>query len=289
MSGAAGLALLSGPAGFVDTGHGVVAYRKVGQGEPLLLIHGYPLTGMTWRHMLPALADYFTCYVLDLPGAGESRWNSRTDLGFSSQVAGLKAFADHLKLGAYALLANDTGGTIARQLAIIDAARVTKLVAIGTEIPNHRPPYIRMQQRMSYLPGAGLMFRWQFQQDHFLASPQAFGGCFSDVSLIKGDFHKFFVQPVIESRLAREGQIRRLQGIEWALVDSLAIGHGKIEAPVLLIWGADDPVFPLAEARAMVPQFRHCRGLTVIEGAKLFVHEEKYQQVAAAALDFLLH
>ena len=289
MTGAQGLPTYSGPAQFIDTGHGTIAYRKIGAGSPLLLIHGYPLTGHTWRKMLPALAAHFTCYVLDMPGAGKSLWSKRTNLGFAAQTAGLKMFADKLNLASYAVLANDTGGTIARQLAIIDAGRVTKLVAIGTEIPNHRPPYIRMQQRMSHLPGASMMFRRRFMQDKFLLSAQAFGGCFSDPALIKGEFHHFFIAPVIESRRVREGQIRRLQGIEWPLVDGLAQGHGKIDAAVLLIWGEDDPVFPLPEARKMVPQFRNCRGLKIIQSAKLFVHEERPDEVSQATLDFLLN
>lgn len=288
MSAGNGMALLSGPPSFVDTGHGVVAYRKTGQGDPLLLIHGYPLTGMTWRGMLPALAEHFTCYVLDLPGAGESRWTRRTDLGFAAQVGGLKIFADRLGLTSYALLGNDTGGTLARQLAVVDSARVSKLVVIGTEIPNHRPPFIQRQQLLSHLPGAGMIFRKQFQRTSFLQSPQAFGGCFSNLDLITGEFHALFVAPVIASSQVREGQIRRLQGIEWKLVDSLAAGHGKITAPVLLIWGEDDTVFPLADARAMVPQFKDCRGLTVIPHAKVFVHEERPDEVAAASLGFFL-
>jgi pimeloyl-ACP methyl ester carboxylesterase len=56
--------------------------------------------------------------------------------------------------------------------------------------------------------------------------------------------------------------------------------------PVLLIWGADDPTFPVALARAMVGQFPNAR-IAEIPGAKLLVHEEKPAEVARLALEFL--
>jgi len=56
--------------------------------------------------------------------------------------------------------------------------------------------------------------------------------------------------------------------------------------PVQLLWGADDPTFPVALARAMVSQLPNAR-MTEIPGAKLLVHEEKPAEVAEAALAFL--
>ncbi len=263
-----------------------IAYRQVGSGGPLVLVHGWPLTGMTFRHVVPALAAHFTCYVLDLPGAGESCWNERTDFGMKAQAEAIKAFVDALALPAYAVLAHDTGATIARALAIVDR-RITKLVAIGTEIPNHRPPFIPMFQRLSYLPGSDAIFKLNMQSDRFLFSPRGFGGCFVDRSLIKGEFHDLFIAPVIASPAKRSGQRFRLRGIDWKLVDSLARGHAQIQAPVLLIWGEDDPVFPLARAKEMVPQFKDCRGVAVIPKAKLFVQEEFPDDVTRLSLEFL--
>jgi pimeloyl-ACP methyl ester carboxylesterase len=57
---------------------------------------------------------------------------------------------------------------------------------------------------------------------------------------------------------------------------------------VLLVWGEDDPTFPIARARAMAGQFRDCRGLVAVPRARLLLHEERPEAVAAAALPFLL-
>jgi pimeloyl-ACP methyl ester carboxylesterase len=243
---------------------------------------------MTFRKIIPELAKHFTCYVVDLPGAGESRWSDKTDFSFNGQAASMKAFVDKLGLKSYAILAHDTGATIARLLSIIDQGRVTKLVAIGTEIPNHRPPYVQMFQKLSYIPGYMLLSQKNFKSREFLRSARGFGGVFYDLELIDGEFHRLFIEPLIESRRRLIGQRHFLRGIDWKAVDSLAEGHRQIKAPVLLIWGEDDPTFPVEMAKKMIPQFRDCRGLKVIPKAKLFVHEERPEEVMRACVDFLV-
>ena len=63
--------------------------------------------------------------------------------------------------------------------------------------------------------------------------------------------------------------------------------HSRITAPVALLWGADDPWFPLGKVRPMVTQFRKPAELHEIAGGKLFVHEEKPHEWARLAYAFL--
>jgi haloalkane dehalogenase len=57
--------------------------------------------------------------------------------------------------------------------------------------------------------------------------------------------------------------------------------------PVQLIWGEDDPFFPLAGARRMLAQFAGGARLEVIPRAKLFAHEDHPAEFAALARPFL--
>jgi pimeloyl-ACP methyl ester carboxylesterase len=274
------------PPSFVRLEGCEMAYRRVGRGEPLLLVHGYPLSGLTFRGQVPTLAEHFTCYLPDLPGAGETRWSDATDFSFEGQARALRGFADALGLRAYAVLAHDTGATIARRLAILDAARVTRLVLIGTEIPGHRPPWIPFFQRVAS-PKRTFLSRYLLSQRWFRRSSAGFGGCFADPSWIDGEFFRLFLAPLIASKPRASGQTRYLLGIDWRMVDGFETEHAKITAPTLLIWGEDDPVFPVARARPMADQLANCHGFVTVPGAKLFVHEEKPETVARIALDFL--
>ena len=271
----------------IDAGTARVAVQTQGSGPSLLLIHGWPLSGQTFRKIAPDLARHFTCHLIDLPGAGETQWREEHDFKFAGQALAVQRVARALKLDSYAVLAHDTGATIARQLALIEGPRVTRLVLLNTEIPGHRPPWIRLFQASSRLPLSRLAFRAMLGSRAFLRSSMGFGGSFHDLSLIDGDFHAAFIQPLLKSPARLEGQIRYLQGIDWALVDSLAERHRQIEAPVLFIWGEDDHTFPIDRARQMVGQLPHCAGLIPIAASKLLLHEEQPAQVSREAIRFL--
>src|SRR3989442_1434932 len=63
----------------------MIAYRRFGKGDPLLLLHGWPLSSMTFRKLVPLLQDQFDCYVPDLPGCGQSEWSSKTDFSIAGR------------------------------------------------------------------------------------------------------------------------------------------------------------------------------------------------------------
>jgi pimeloyl-ACP methyl ester carboxylesterase len=284
MHTAAGLAFRAAAVQHADVGTAEIAYRRFGAGPPLLLIHGWPLSGFTWRHCIDRLARERTCIVTDTPGAGDTRWHPDHAFEFRSQAEAYARFLDALGLGELDVIAQDTGATIARELALIVGPRVRRLVMIGTEIPGHRPPWIRTFQRAARLPGATASFRTLLRSRAFLRSSLGFGNCFANLELLAGEFHDAFVQPLIDTRERLVGQLRYLRGIDWRMVDSFATRHREIAARVSLVWGADDPTFPLERARPMVDQFARCDGLTAIAGAKLLVHEEKPDEVVDAAL-----
>ena len=105
--------------------------------------------------------------------------------------------------------------------------------------------------------------------------------------MLGGDFAEHIIRPLREVPARLDGQLRYLRGIDWQFVDGLATAHRSISNSVLLIWGAEDSIFPVERARSMVPQFAACRGLEVVPGAKLLVHEERPEAVAGHVLGAL--
>lgn len=276
------------PPAFADVGSAQIAWRSVGRGEPLLLVHGWPFSSWSFRRVLPRLAEHFTCFLPDTPGLGESVWRDDADFSFAAQAERLRAFAAAAGLARYSVLAFDTGATIARQLALIDPARVARLALLNTEIPGHRPPWIPLFQRSVGLPGSRASMRVLLRSRRLRRSGLGFGGCFFDRSRIDdADFLAGTVAPLLASDRRLAGAQRYLAGIDWGLVDGLAQRHAEIAAPVLFVWGEDDPTFPIGRARAMTAQLRDCRGLVAIPRARLLVHEERPDAVADAAVPFL--
>ena len=174
----------------------------------------------------------------------------------------------------------------ATECAKVCAQLAGQLVLIDIEIPNHRPLLVPQLQKVLAAPGSNLSFRLLLRSRAFVRSKYGFGGCVVDKSLLEGDFREHIIEPLIASARRMEGQILYARGIDWAQLDALAEGHGRIKAPVLLLWGDRDPFFPVEDARRMVPQFANCRGFVEIPGCKLLPHEEKPEVVSKHILDF---
>jgi haloalkane dehalogenase len=272
------------PAQTADIGSARIVYRRFGSGPALLLVHGFPLSGFTWRKVLPELAKRYTCYALDLPGMGETEWTDATDFSFPGQGRTLKAFVDRLGLARYHVIAQDTGGTFARYLALEDGARVASLALINTEMPHHRPPWIPLYQFLMRSAASPAALAVLLRSNLYCRSRAGFGGCFNDMSLIDGDFREHVIEPLIRSSKRRDGMRRYLLGAKWGPVDALAHEHARLAMPVRLIWGVDDPTFPIALAREMLRQLPRA-DLVEIPGARLLVHEEKPAEVVHAAVE----
>lgn len=271
----------------IDIDDASLAVRQFGSGPDLLLIHGFATSGFTWRYLLAELSKQFTCWVVDLPGFGDARWDAQTDFSFTAQADRLAGLLEALNISKCGLIAHDTGATIARLLALNVTNKVDSLCIINTEIPGHRPPWIQLYQRLAVLPGTALAFQFLLGLSAYRRSSMGFGGFFVDAGLLEGEFHRVHIQPLLDSRQKMQGMVNYLRGIEWEVVDAMAIRHADIQAATLAIWGAQDPTFPVHRAKSMIPQFRNPLQFTEISNAALLPHEEQPRQVLDAILPFL--
>lgn len=278
---------VSAVAGDTRVGAASVHWRKEGSGPPVVFLHGFPLSGRTWDAVVAHLRDRFTCYTLDLIGLGQSHSTAGEDYSSPGQARALQGTLSALGVAPYALVGNDTGGWVAREIALIDTPRVSYLILTNTEIPFHRPPWIPLYQVLAQVPGCGTAFRQLLRSPAFRRSPLAFGGCFYDVARVEGDFHHRFVEPLVSSKERMDGAMRFLRRMKFARLDQFKQLHGRLSMPALFIWGANDPTFPETRAREMVTQFPQVAGFHSIAKAKLFLYEEHPQEVARLIQGFV--
>lgn len=246
---------LAQPLQFAQVDRAQIAYRKFGDGPALLLLHGFPLSSLSYRHLVPHLARHFTCYDPDTPGLGASEWHSNFDFHFPSQALTIRQFVDTLGVRSYTVLGQDSGGTLARLLCLSDPERVERLILLNTEMPGHRPQLIPLYTALARIPGSTELLRPLTRWRPFLVSRATFGDVFADRKLLDDDFFRCVVEPLVMNRRRREGVRRYLLGFDWNVVDNFRITHRELSAPVHMIWGADDPFFPVDLAREMAEQF----------------------------------
>jgi pimeloyl-ACP methyl ester carboxylesterase len=282
----AAAAFRRGPDRHLDVGHSRLAYWRFGRGPDVVFIHGWPLHAATFRRLVPLLAEDFTLHLFDLPGTGKTEWDDDAPIDLASHATTARRAIEALHLSSYALLAHDSGGAIARMVAAGDE-RVSGIVMGNTDIPGHRPWLIRLLvllQSSALTRGSLLKLMRSRLVRH---SPLGFRGCFTDPTYVDGEFTELFLAPLFSSKRAAYGQLALLRTLDFGVLDRLVEAHAQIRAPVLCIWGPDDPFFPLAKARRMLSQFKSEATLVEIPGAKLFAHEDHPDAFAAFAKPFL--
>jgi haloalkane dehalogenase len=274
------------PDRLIDVGAGAVAYRRVGTGPDVLFVHGWPVSGATFRTLLPYLAPHVTCHVIDLLGSGGSRFTPDTPLSIANHVDSVRRVLDTLALDDVAAVGHDSGGLIARH-ALAGDPRLRALGLIDTEQPHRALLRLKLLLRAGRLPGLGAGLVWAMSRRQLLRCRLGLGGAFfADPSRIPDEFDEFFLRPLREHAVHRQAAVRNLRAFDMRYIRELPAVHARIRVPVRLVWGEQDALLPVAWAEEMVTTFPDA-GLSVVPGAGLFSHEERPEQVAQALLPLL--
>jgi haloacetate dehalogenase len=224
-----------------------------GSGPPVLLLHGYPQTHLTWRRAAPVLAEEFTVIAPDLPGYGASRavqdgvrWTKRR---VADALATLMTRLGHER---FAVVGHDRGARAGYRLALDRPQRVQGYASL-TVVPT-----LDMWARTDKAFAIGA-FHWFFLAQDFdlpermlSADPDAFID--HALSKMAGGLDKFEPEVLDAYRSAfRDPAVRhaicedyRAAAHEDAAHDAADRAAGrKLLCPVLVLWpasrGADAP------------------------------------------------
>ena len=107
-----------------------IYYRVAGAGAgpPLVLVHGYGVSGQMWNRSIPYLAQQRQVYIIDLPGHGRSKLSGAWRL---REIAPLLAqWIETMALPPVALVGHSMGGAIATQLVAHAPDLVERLVLV---------------------------------------------------------------------------------------------------------------------------------------------------------------
>jgi pimeloyl-ACP methyl ester carboxylesterase len=106
-------------------------------GEPVVLLHGWPQTGHEWRKLAPLLGARYRLVIPDLPGLGES---SRPPTYDKKSIAlDLREMCDKLGLERFHLVGHDWGGPTAFALACAAPDRVRTFALLDVTVPGIGP------------------------------------------------------------------------------------------------------------------------------------------------------
>jgi pimeloyl-ACP methyl ester carboxylesterase len=222
-------------------------YLEAGVGPPLLLVHGLASSAtQDWGRLIGPLGRRFHVFAPDLPGFGESERPPGADYSIPMQVEAVRGFMTAVGLGKARVAGLSMGGWIVCRLAGSHPDRVERLVVVDAAgMRPDGPP----------IPAEVLL-------------PQDEEGVRRLAAAVRHN------APVPPSFVARDILARRLRE-EWVVrraLLSMAAGRdwlngtlGRADMPVLVVWGKQDALIPVAYAGALAAEFPRAE-LKVLDG-----------------------
>jgi proline iminopeptidase len=135
--------------GYVQVANGKLFYRAVGQGRPIILLHGGPDFDQTY--LLPdmdRLSDAYRLIYYDQRGRGKSAGETQPDeVSIKTEIEDLEALRDYFQLDSVAVLGHSWGGILAMEYAIRHPNRVSHMILMNTAPASHQG-YMLLRQEI---------------------------------------------------------------------------------------------------------------------------------------------
>lgn len=224
-----------------------IAVRDYGKGDVVVLLHGFAGWSDTWDAVVTRLVTRNKRVIaIDMIGAGaSSRSTNPSEYTTDAQARMALSVLQQLGVDHATVIGHSYGGRVALQMALLDSARIDKIIALAPEaFAMDRPP----MAKLVIVPVIG------FALAFWSTAPSLIG-----IGLRSVSKRKEWVTRVEIDRYA--APIRVKGHLRAQITQSAAPKDGdmpvprhlsRITCPVYLIWGDGDPVFPATDGLKLV-------------------------------------
>ncbi|OUS13572.1 alpha/beta hydrolase [Rhodospirillales bacterium 47_12_T64] len=256
-----------------------VAWGVMGQGDPLVLIHGTPFSSQVWRRIAPLLASKWQVYFFDLIGYGQSEKHAGQDVSLAVQNQVLTALMHEWQLSQPAVLCHDFGGATALRAYYLNKLRYSKLTMIdpvalapwGSPFVQHvrsheaafanMPDYMHAALLRVYLQGAAYR---ELDEDTFGVYMEPW----------QGDTGK----PAFYRQIAQ---------MDEAYTDEISGCYKPMDCPVKILWGQKDKWLPISQGNQLAEKLTSGE-IIAVSGSGHLMQEDRPEAILAAMMDDLL-
>lgn len=259
-------------------------FEIAGEGNPVILLHGFGANRSTWSEVWPRLADNFKVYLIDLKGFGESDKPRDGRYDVLDHARNVLDLIENEDLTNVTLVGHSLGGGISLVLAVHDMQaghnRIASLVLVDSAAYSQKyPAFLRILQT----PVIG-----EILQNLVPVSAQVkatLKEAYYDDSKITEKRIANYVKP-LKSKNGRYAARTTARQLQSANVDLIATYYAQLNLSVLLIWGANDSIVPLSIGSRLNEELLNS-DLHVLDRTGHNAHEERGEEVTALILQFL--
>jgi len=255
-----------------------VCYGAIGDGPPLVLIHGTPFSSKVWRRIAPYLARRRRVFYFDLLGYGRSEMKAGQDVSLGVQNRVLGALLDHWGTDQPDIVAHDFGGATALRALILNNRRYRTLTLVDpVALAPWGSPFVRHVRR---------------HEEAFAQLPSYIHDAIVP-AYIAGAAHRPLSDEAMELYLepwrGAGGQAafyRQIAQMDQRYTDEIEGRYGEIDCPTQILWGEEDGWIPIERGRELASRIPDARFLAVPNSGHL-MQEDAPEAIVAALLEFL--
>lgn len=278
---------------FVETNNIRLHYVTQGEGELVILLHGFLEFWYSWRHQLPILARHFKVVAPDLRGYNDS---DKPQGGYDLDNLGrdIQGLIQALGYQKARIVGHGWGGSIAWSLTESVPQCVQSLALLSAPHPQRF-----LQEAASNIDQFGRSwYIWAAQVPNLpevmlrANLPEIVRGLFQQQSVRKGAFSTEDTE-IYEAALAKPGAIRAALSYYRQLLAPRNVGRvltsapASIARPTLILWGEDDTLFSHRLAKGMERLISGPCRLKLVDQCGHWINQEAPQTVNRELTQFL--
>jgi pimeloyl-ACP methyl ester carboxylesterase len=278
---------------FAEVKSGRIAWFEQGAGPPALFIHGVPLNGFHWRHIIDRVGQRRRCIAIDLMGLGYSEIAPTQDVSFTAQAQMIAEVLDALGIAQVDLVANDSGGAIAQIFAAHNPHRLTSLVLTNCDVHDGwPPPQVLPLMERSRNGTLAEVFRPMLERPDL--ARERFGRgesvplfrSYADPSILTDALIRLYLQPLLSSPQRIDAFQRYWLGFDNSHTTVIHGALKTLDVPTLIVWGLQDIFFDRKWAFWLKDTIPGARRVVEVDDARLFFAEDRPDALAAPLLAF---
>jgi abhydrolase domain-containing protein 6 len=257
----------------IQVGDHRVVYSEGGDGEPVVLVHGFGASADSWNRFAKPLTKRYHVIAPDLPGWGASTRVATASYGYPAQVERLHQFLSQLKLGRVHLVGHSMGGFISSAYA---ARYPDEVITLGLIAPHGMVEPQPSELAQSVAKGDNWLVASSHQEFDRLLN-----NIFAKRPYTPKSVLRYLANHTIRNSAKSSQIFEEMQTNDPLLADRLP----KIVAPTFIVWGDQDRVLHVSSANLFRQGIKNSE-VMVIPGSGHMPPVENARQCATAWLAF---
>ena len=250
-----------------------IAWGSIGEGDPLVLIHGTPFSSQVWRTIAPLLAERWKVYYFDLIGYGQSEKRDGQDVSLAVQNDLLADMLNYWALDRPEVLCHDFGGATALRAYYLNDLRYKRITIFDpVAVAPWGSPFVAHVRKFE-AAFAGLP---AYAHDALLRA------------YLQSAAHKALTEDALGVYMAPwQGDVgqpafyRQIAQMDQKYTDEVEGRYTSLGCPTTLLWGEKDEWIPLESGHKLAGMLTD-GDIKIIPDAGHLVQEDAPEAIIAA-------